>query len=89
MEEKVFVGFGYGRFKNDRGEMQDYCNVFMLEDFTGDENKDYHYGGRKAVKYRCVNAKVFESVRPGDRVQCYFDGKGRISFMVSLEDKGA
>lgn len=31
MEEKVFVGYGYGRFKNDRGDMQEYCNVFMLE----------------------------------------------------------
>ena len=84
MEEKVFVGYGYGRFKNDRGEMQDYCNVFVLEDFNGTENADYHFGGQKAVKYRCVSPKVFEDVKPGDRVQCYFDGKSRISFMVSI-----
>lgn len=89
MEEKVFVGYVYGRFKNDRDEMQDYCNVFVLEDFYGTENADYRFGGQKAVKYRCVNAKVFEGINPGDRVQCYFDGKGRISFMVSLEGKGA
>ena len=50
MEEKVFVGYGYGRFKNDRGDMQEYCNVFMLEDFTGSESDDYHFGGQKAVK---------------------------------------
>ena len=89
MEEKVFVGYGYGRFKNDRGEMQDYCNVFVLEDFNGTENADYRFGGQKAVKYRCVNAKVFDGVKIGDRVQCYFDGRGRISFMVSLEGKDA
>lgn len=35
MEEKTFVGYGYGRFKTDRDEMQEYCNVFMLEDFNG------------------------------------------------------
>ena len=82
MEEKVFVGYGYGRFKNDRGEMQDYCNVFVLEDFTGDEGKDYHYGGRKAVKYRCQSAEVFKDIEIGSRVECYFDGKGRIILMA-------
>ena len=35
MEEKTFVGFNYGRFQNDEGRMQDYCNVFMLEAFGG------------------------------------------------------
>ena len=66
MEEKVFVGYGYGRFKNDRGEMQDYCNVFMLEDFTGSENSDYHFGGQKAVKYRCLKPELFADLAPGE-----------------------
>ena len=66
MEEKVFVGYGYGRFKNDRGDMQEYCNVFMLEDFTGSESDDYHFGGQKAVKYRCLKQELFKDIAPGE-----------------------
>ena len=83
MEEKVFVGYGYGRFKNDRGDMQDYCNVFMLEDFTGSENSDYHFGGQKAVKYRCLKPELFADLTPGEVVRRFFDGKGRISYITS------
>ena len=82
MEEKVFVGFGYGRFKNDKGEMQSYCNAFMLEEFTGDQNEDYHYGGQKAVKYGCTSPDVFQDIAPGTRVKCFFDSKKKISYMV-------
>jgi hypothetical protein len=89
MEEKVFVGYGYGRFKNDRGEMQDYCNVFMLEDFTGSENNDYHFGGQKAVKYRCLKPELFKDLVPGERVRCFFDGKGRISYMEPAGEETA
>ena len=85
MEEKIFVGYGYGRFENDRGSMQNYCSVFVLEDFYGEENADYHYGGHKAVKYRCTDPKVFEDIPVGSRVECYFDSKNRISRMVSLD----
>ena len=76
MEEKIFVGYGYGRFKNDRGDMQEYCNVFMLEDFTGSESDDYHFGGQKAVKYRCLKPELFKDIAPGEVVRCFFDGKG-------------
>ena len=87
MEEKIFVGYGYGRFENDKGEMQDYCNAFVLEDFAGSENSDYHFGGQKAVKYRCVNPEVFKGIEIGSKVQCYFDSKKRISFMLAVTDK--
>ena len=89
MEEKVFVGYGYGRFKNDRGEMQDYCNVFMLEDFTGSENSDYHFGGQKAVKYRYLKPELFADLTPGEVVRCFFDGKGRISYMEPAGEETA
>ena len=59
MEEKVFVGYNFGQFQNDEGRMQDYCNVFMLEDFGGQESNDYHFAGQKAVKYGCVSPDVF------------------------------
>lgn len=80
-EAKIFVGYGYGRFKNEEGKMQDYCNVFVLEEFSGDENNDYHYFGQKAVKYRCVSPDVFRDVPIGGKVECYFDSRKRISFM--------
>ena len=85
MEEKIFVGYGYGRFQNDSGIMQEYCNVFVLEPFKGPEGNDYHFGGQKAVKYKCVSPKVWEGVKPGDTVQCYFDSSKRVSYMVSVK----
>lgn len=85
MEEKTFVGYGYGRFQTDDGLMQEYCNVFMLEDFTGSESGDYHFGGQKAVKYKAVGQQVFRDIEPGTRVQCYFDSRQRVSYMVPVE----
>ena len=85
MEEKIYVGFGYGRFKNDNGEMQEYCNVFVLEDFAGTENNDYHFGGQKAVKYGCVSPDVFKGIEPGTTVKCFFDSKKKISYMVPAD----
>ena len=85
METKVYVGYGYGRFQTNDGAMQDYCNVFVLEDFNGSENADYHFGGQKAVKYRCLNKDVFKDIPFGAKVQCYFDSKNRISFMVAAD----
>ena len=81
MEEKVFVGYGYGRFKNDRGDMQEYCNVFMLEDFTGSESDDYHFG--------CLKPELFADLTPGEVVRCFFDGKGRISYMEPAGEETA
>lgn len=82
MEEKTFVGFNYGRFQNDEGRMQDYCNVFMLEAFGGEENNDYHFSGQKAVKYGCVSPDVFKDIKVGMKVKCFFDSKKKISYMV-------
>ena len=85
MEEKIFVGYGYGKFKNDQGNIQDYCNVFVLEEFSGSENDEYHYGGQKAVKYRCVDPGVFEGIAFGSKVECYFDSKKRIAYMTIVD----
>ena len=82
MEEKIFVGFQYGRFQTESGQMQDYCNAFVLEDFAGSESADYHFQGQKASKYKCVSPKVWANVKIGSKVQCYFDSKNRISYMA-------
>ena len=85
MEVKVFVGFNYGRFENDKGEKQSYCNAFMLEEFAGDQNEDYHFGGQKAVKYGCTSPDVFKGIEPGTTVKCFFDSKKKISYMIPAD----
>ena len=85
MEEKTFVGYGYGKFQNDRGEMQPYCNVFVLENFNGTENADYHFSGQKAAKYKCVSPDVWKDIKVGTRVRCFFDSRNWISYMVPVE----
>ena len=85
MEEKTFVGYGYGKFQNDRGEMQPYCNVFVLENFYGTENADYHFSGQKAAKYKCVSPDVWKDIKVGTRVRCFFDSRNRISYMVPVD----
>lgn len=81
MNEKVFVGFNFGRFKNDVGQMQDYCNVFMLEEFGGAPNDDYYFSGQKAAKYGCVSPDVFKDIPIGSRVICYHDDKKKVAMM--------
>jgi len=85
MEEKIYLGYMYGRFKNDQGMMQDYCNVFVLEPFTGSENEDYHFGGQKAMKYGCVSPEVFKGIEYGQKVCCFFDSKKKVSYMVPAD----
>lgn len=85
MEEKTFVGYGYGKFQNERGEMQPYCNVFVLENFNGTENADYHFSGQKAAKYKCVSPDVWKDIKVGTRVRCFFDSRNRISYMVPVD----
>jgi len=81
MEKKKFVGYSYGRFQTERGEWRDYCNAFMLEEFTGTESADYHFSGQKAMKYACISPDVFNGIVPGTEVWCYFDSKGKITHM--------
>lgn len=85
MEEKVFVGFNYGRFKDDQGGWQNYCNAFVLEEFNGTENNDYHFGGQKAVKYGCTSPDVLKGIEPGMIVKCFFDSKKKISYMIPAD----
>lgn len=81
MEEMILVGYGYGRFKTEAGTMRDYCNVFMLQDFTGEQSDDYHFGGHKAMKYGCISPDVFANIKVGTRVMVYFSSNGKIAHM--------
>lgn len=81
MEEKTYIGFSYGSFLDDRGVNREYCSVFMIEDFSGDQSETRHYGGQKAVKYKCDSPKVFEGIAPGSQVKCYFSSSGKLAYM--------
>lgn len=87
MEEKIFVGYNFGRFENGDGDMQDYCNVFVLEPFNGTENKDYHFAGQKAVKYGCISPDVWKGIEIGAKVRMFFDSKKKVSYMVPADQK--
>ncbi|MEA5143691.1 MAG: hypothetical protein VB023_08980 [Oscillibacter sp.] len=69
MEEKIFVAFGYGRFQNNSGNMQEYCNVLVPEPFKGPEGSDYHFGGQKSTV-----AHLLRSGRASSRIQRYAQG---------------
>ncbi len=85
MEEKIFVGYRYGRFTDDKtGEIKDYCQVFVLEDFAGNQSNDYHYEGKAAVKYSCVSPEVFKDIKVNSKVRCFFDSLKKISFMQAI-----
>ena len=82
MEEKILTGWNWGQFQNDSGQMQDYCNVFVLEPFSGAENETYHFTGQKAMKYGCVSPEVFKGIAPMTKVCVFFDSKKKVSYMV-------
>lgn len=86
MEEKTYVGYAFGSFVDDHGVSREYCNVFMLEDFSGDQTETRHFGGKKAAKYRCESPNVFDKIKPGSRVKCYFSSNGRLAFMQAVID---
>lgn len=85
MEEMLFVGWQYGQFETDAGKMQPYCNAFFVADFAGEENADYHFGGQKAIKKKCVKSDIWQSVKPGTRVAVMFDSYGRVSRMEPVQ----
>lgn len=85
MEEKIFVGYRYGRFTDEKsGEIKDYCQVFVLEDFAGNHTKDYCFEGKAAVKYSCVSPEVFKDIPINSKVRCFFDSRKKISLMQAI-----
>lgn len=84
MEEKTYIGFSYGTFQDDHGINREYCSVYMIEEFAGDQTATRHFGGRKAVKYKCDSPAVFDGVVPGSQVKCYFSSSGKLAYMQSI-----
>ncbi len=46
----VFVGWAAGQFKNDKGQMTPYANMFVLSPVSSFESEDYKAFGMKAEK---------------------------------------
>lgn len=86
MEEKTYIGYAFGSFLDDHGVNREYCSVYMVEDFSGDQSETRHYGGRKAVKYRCDSPAVFDKISVGARVKCYFSSNGKLAYMQQITD---
>ena len=80
IEVKTFVGYGYGQFETDQRKMQDYCNVFLLAPFVGEQNPDYHFGGDKAEKLKCASPAVFRDIPIGSKVNVFCDSKGKVTY---------
>ena len=80
----VFVGWAKGRFKRDDGEMQVYCNMYVISPVSTYTSDDYLASGFKAEKKKCLSPDVLDGLNPGDKVRLFFDDKERVS-MVALE----
>ena len=76
MEEMLYVGYQYGQFQTDEGKTQPYCNCFFVTGFAGEESADYHFGGQKAVKKKCVKPDVWSGIAPNTN-----------DYVASLKDK--
>ena len=80
----TFVGWAKGRFKRDDGEMQSYCNIYVISPVSTFESEDYKAFGLKAEKKACICPDRLDALNPGDKVQLFFDDKNRVA-MVALE----
>ena len=80
----VFVGWAVGRFKRDDGQMQSYCNMYVISPVSTYVSDDYKASGFKAEKKKCFSPDVLEGLTPGDKVRLFFDDKERVT-MVALE----
>ena len=89
MEEKTFVGFDFGVFTDDAGAAHEYCNVYLLEPFVGEPSDIRHFGGLRAMKYKCDDPSIFEKITPNTRVRCYFSSRGKVAFMQPIDKQAA
>ena len=88
MEEKTYLGAQWGTFQNERGQVQPYASVFMMEEFPNVANSDYHTAGFKAAKYKLQNPELVNGLEPFDVVEVYFSSKGAVTKLVKVGSGG-
>lgn len=77
----TFCGYKYGSFTAERtGETINYCNMFVISPIPGKENDNLHFGGYQAEKFKCVSPDVFKDLEPQQKVNLYFDQRGRVTW---------
>ena len=81
----VFVGWAAGQFKNDKGQMTPYANMFVLSPVINYESEDYKAYGMIAVKKKCLSPEVWKGLEIGCRVRLFFDDKQR-GVMAALDE---
>ncbi len=81
----VFVGWAAGRFKNDRGELTPYANMFVLSPVSSFVSEDYEAFGLKAEKKKCLSPDVWKDLEIGSRVRLFFDDRQRV-VMAALDE---
>jgi len=83
----VFVGCAQGSFDKETPngiEKIPYYQMFTLCPVSDYSSDSYQASGMKAEKKKCLNAEVWEGLKPGDRVKLFFDDKERI-VMTALD----
>lgn len=79
----IFLGCAEGRFEREDKEKQDYFNMYVASPVSSYVSDDYRAMGYKAEKFKCVSAKVWEGLEPGEKVQLFFDSKNRVALATS------
>jgi len=93
MDMEVFqvAGWQYGQYEvkdgPDAGQMKPYASIFVIQDMTGSENEHYHFCGAKAIKKKCFDAAVLENVKPGMKVNMFFDSNDRVTLVRPIPAK--
>lgn len=80
----VFLGWAFGRFTTEQGEVKDYANIYTLSPVSDFVSDDYQASGFKAEKHKCESVNVWKDLNlvPGDRVRLLFDDKKRVVMIL-------
>lgn len=77
----VYMGNAHGLFEprnSENGEKQPYFNMYVVSPVSSFSSEDYKASGMKCEKLKCLDAKVWGGLVPGDRVVLFFDDKKRV-----------
>lgn len=82
----TYLGSAVGRFKTERGDMRDYCNLYVCSPVSDFVSEDYKGAGFKAEKKACLSSSVLgDGFTPGDKVKLFFDDRGRVQ-LIALDE---
>lgn len=82
----TFLGSAVGLFKTDRGDMRNYCNLYVCSPVSDFTSEFYKGSGFKAEKKSCLSSSVLgEGFKPGDKVKLFFDDRGRVQ-LIALDE---